>query len=524
PLGILSACFVLPIDDSLDSIFKTLWDAAKIHQGGGGTGFSFSRLRPGGDLVQSTKGVASGPLTFMTIFDKETDVIKQGGKRRGANMGILRVDHPDIMDFITAKENPEFLHNFNLSVGVTDNFMEAVKQDKEYPLINPRTKKITRKLRAKDVWDLIATYAWKTGDPGVVFIDEINRQNPTSHLGKIEATNPCGEQPLQPYDSCNLGSINLTAMVKEKRGSYTINWDKLRNTVWDAVHFLDNVIDANNYLVPEVEETTKKNRRVGLGVMGFADLLCLLGIPYNSKKALSLGEKIIEFINQEAHKKSSQLGKARGNFPGFRGSKWEKQGYKWMRNATVTTIAPTGTISIIAGCSSGIEPLFAAAFVRNVLEGSQIFEVNPVLEMIGRKRGFWSSNLVEKIAATGTLKRIDSVPEDIKRVFVTALEIDPQWHIRMQAAFQKHCDNAVSKTINFPMEASVEGVRNSFFLAYQLKCKGVTVYRYGSKPDQVLSIGEIERKRQAQTTPPPFVVAGSEFAGGCPSGTCPAPS
>jgi len=524
PLGILSACFVLPIEDSLDSIFKTLWDAAKIHQGGGGTGFSFSRLRPKGDIVRSTKGVASGPVTFMTIFDKETDVIKQGGKRRGANMGILRVDHPDIMEFITAKSDPAMLRNFNISVAVTDNFMKAVENDGEYELINPRTGRPVRKLRARDVWNLMVTYAWRTGDPGVIFIDEINRRNPTQHIGMIEATNPCGEQPLHPYDSCNLGSINLSLMLRRSGDGYEIDWDRLRETVGHCVHFLDNVIDANRYPVPEIERVTKANRRIGLGVMGFADMLCLIGIPYDSERALKVAEEVMKFINDEAHNSSAELAKRRGNFPNFSGSLWDRQGLRWMRNATATTIAPTGSISIIAGCSSGIEPLFAVAFVRNVLEGTRLFEANWAFERIAKERGFWSEELMEKIARSGCVSGLPEVPEDIRRVFVTALEIAPEWHVRMQAAFQKYCDNAVSKTINFPMDATVEDVRRAFELAYELKCKGITVYRYGSKPEQVLTIGELERRRRAETMPPPFVVAESEYAGGCLTPLCPTPA
>ncbi|MEM4369134.1 MAG: vitamin B12-dependent ribonucleotide reductase [Candidatus Woesearchaeota archaeon] len=525
PIGQLSACFVLPVEDSLDSIFKTLWDSAKVHQTGGGTGFSFSKLRPKGDLVGSTKGVASGPVTFMTIFDKETDVIKQGGKRRGANMGILRVDHPDIVEFITAKSDPTMLRNFNISVAVTDKFMRAVKRNGLFELINPRTKKVVRRVKARELWELIITYAWKTGDPGVIFIDTINRKNPTKHVGTIEATNPCGEQPLHPYESCNLGSINLGLMTKPgKKGWHDVDWEKLRQVVHDAVHFLDNVIDANKYPIPEIEQVTKANRRIGLGVMGFADLLCLLGIPYDSMAAVRLGERIAKFINDESHKASSELAKKRGNFPNFKGSLWEKNGWKAMRNATTTTIAPTGTISIIAGCSSGIEPLFAVSFVRNVLEGSRLFESNWVFEKVATERGFWKEELMEKIARTGSVRGVPGVPKDVQRVFVTALEIVPEWHVRMQAAFQNHCDNAVSKTINFPMEATVDDVRKAYELAYQLKCKGITVYRYGSKPEQVLTIGELERKREAQTTAPPFVVAESEFSGGCPTPLCPAPA
>ncbi len=520
-LGLLSACYVIPVEDSLESIFKALHDAAIVQQQAGGTGFSFSRLRPRGDIVKSTKGIASGPVTFNTIFDKMTDVIKQGGKRRGANMGILRVDHPDIIEFITAKSDPNMLRNFNVSVAVTDKFMEAVRKDESYDLINPRTKQPVKKARARDVWDLIITYAWKTGDPGVIFIDEINRRNPTSHVGEIESTNPCGEVPLHPYESCNLGSINLSKMLKEVGGMHELDWDKLRKAVHSAVHFLDNIIDANKYPVIEIEKATKANRRIGLGVMGFADLLCNMGIKYDSEEALKLAEKLMDFIESEGHKASQELGKKRGSFPNFKGSMWDKKKYKHMRNATVTTIAPTGTISIIAGCSSGIEPLFAVSFVRNVLEGTRLMEVNPVFEKIAKEQGFYSTELMHMIAKSGSVAGIKEVPEELRKVFVTALDIEPEWHVRMQAVFQKYTDNAVSKTINFREDAAVEEVRRAYELAYKLKCKGITIYRYGSKPEQVLYIGEIERKKASEKGA--YTTAEAEFAGGCPTTLCPSP-
>jgi len=522
PLGQLSACFVLPIEDSLDGIFKSLWDAARIHQSGGGTGFSFSRLRPRGDAVRSTHGIASGPVTFMTIFDKETDVIKQGGKRRGANMGILRIDHPDIVEFITSKAKENFLANFNISVAVTEKFMQALKGNKEYDLINPRTGQPVKRLRAKDVWDMIVTYAWRTGDPGMIFLDEINRHNPTRHMGEIESTNPCGEQPLHPYDSCNLGSINLAKMLKEKDGKYEIWWEKLRATVHNCVHFLDNVIDVNKYPIQEIEQITKANRRIGLGVMGFADMLLLLGIPYNSHAALKLGEKIMRFINDEAHRASSAIAGRRGSFQNFPGSLWEKGGWKHMRNATCTTIAPTGTISIISGCSSGIEPLFAVSFVRNVMEGTKLLEVDSVFEQIAKTRGFYSPELMQKIARSGSIQKIEKIPSDIRKLFVTAMDIAPEHHVRMQAAFQKHTDNAVSKTINLSHDAAVDEVRKAYELAYKLKCKGITIYRYGSKAEQVLYIGEIEIKRRPEASP--FVTAEAEYAGGCLTSLCPSPA
>lgn len=522
PLGQLNACFVLPVEDSLDSIFKTLWDAAKIHQTGGGTGFSFSRLRPRGDMVRSTKGVASGPVTFMTIFDKETDVIKQGGKRRGANMGVLRVDHPDIIEFVTSKAKQNFLSNFNISVAATDKFMHAVQKGGEYDLINPHTGKPVKRLRARDVWDLMITYAWRTGDPGCIFIDEVNRRNPTSNIGEIESTNPCGEQPLHPYESCNLGSINLAKMVREKDGKYEMWWEKLRETIRNCVHFLDNVIDENKFPLPETEQITLANRRIGLGVMGFADMLLMLGIPYNSEAALSLGEKIMKSINEEAHKKSAEIGERRGDFPNFNGSLWDKQRLRYMRNATSTTVAPTGTISIIAGCSSGIEPLFAVSFVRNVMEGTKLLEVNPIFEKVAKERGFYSQELMQEIARGGSVQKIKQVPEDVRKLFVTALDIEPEWHVRMQAVFQKHTDNAVSKTINLPSDATADDVRKAYELAYKLKCKGITIYRYGSKPEQVLYIGEIERRERPEASP--FVTAEAEYAGGCPTNLCPSPA
>jgi ribonucleoside-diphosphate reductase alpha chain len=511
-LGQLSACFVLPVEDSLDSIFTAVKNMALIEKSGGGVGFDFSRLRPKGDIVMSTKGVASGPVSFMRVFDIATEVIKAGGKRRGAMMGILRVDHPDILEFITAKQQPGFLSNFNISVAITDEFMETLEKDGEYWLVNPRNKERTGKLKARDVWDLIARSAWASGDPGVVFIDEINRHNPTPEVGRIESTNPCGEQPLLPYESCNLGSINLSRMVEDGK----INWEKLRETVRNAVHFLDNVIDANKYPLREIEKVTKANRKIGLGVMGFADMLIKLGIPYNSEQALELAEKLMKFIDGEAHKKSEEIAEKRGSFPNFEKSIW-KDKYRAMRNATVTTIAPTGSISIIAGCSSGIEPLFAVSFIRNVLDGTRLFETNPLFEIVAKERGFYDAHLLEEIAKTGSVQKIDKVPEDVKRVFVTALDIEPEWHVRMQAAFQKHTDNAVSKTVNMPYEATVDDVRKVFELAWKLKCKGVTVFRYGSKPEQVLYIGEVKTAEKR------FISADSEYAGGCPTKTCPFP-
>ena len=501
-LGQLAACFVLPVEDSIEGIFGAVKNMAKIHQSGGGTGFSFSRLRPKGDVVKSTGGVASGPVSFMRVFDVATDVIKQGGKRRGANMGILNADHPDILEFIRAKERGEFA-NFNTSVAVTDEFMRAVERDEEYGLVNPRTKGEVRKIKAREVFNEIVTYAWKTGDPGIVFMDEINRRNPIPAVGKIEATNPCGEEPLLPYDSCNLGSINVSKFVENGDGE--IDWERLREVIWISVSFLDDVIDVNRYPLPEIEKMTRANRKIGLGIMGFAELLIKLGIAYDSKDALSAGEKLMQFITNEARQCSAQLGLERGSFPNFELSVWNSK-YEAMRNATVTTIAPTGTISIIAGCSSGIEPIFAVAFVRNVMGG--MLEINKLFERIAKERGFYSKELITEIAKCGSVQDIDGVPGDVKRIFVTALDISPEWHVRMQAAFQKYTDNAVSKTVNLPSDATWGDVKKVFLLAYKLKCKGITIYRYGSK-EQVLSL-DIPKLMLEE-----YVCADSEYTGEC---------
>jgi ribonucleoside-diphosphate reductase alpha chain len=513
PLGQLSACFVLPVEDSLEGIFDAAKDMAIIEKSGGGVGFDFSHLRPKGDIVMSTKGVASGPVSFMRIFDTSTEVIKAGGKRRGAMMAILRVDHPDVLEFITSKQKPGFLSNFNISVAATDEFMKSVEKDGEYWLVNPRSKEKTKRLRAREVWNLMARSAWASGDPGVVFIDEIDRHNPTPQLGRMESTNPCGELPLLPYESCNLGSVNLARMVENGK----IDWEKLKTTVRNGVHFLDNVVEANNYPLKEIDGITRANRKIGLGVMGFADMLIKLGIPYDSEQALQTGEKIMKFIEEEGHKRSVELGEERGSFANFKGSIWESK-YPAMRNATVTTVAPTGTISIIAGCSSGIEPIFAISFIRNVLSGTRLFETNPLFEMIAKERGFYSAQLLEEIARTGSVQKIAGVPDDVKRLFVTALDINSEWHVRMQAAFQKYTDNAVSKTVNLPNDATVEDVRKIYDMAWKLKCKGVTVFRYGSKPEQVLYIGEIKTEKGK------FITLDQEYSGGCPTQNCPFPS
>ena len=512
-MGQLSACFVLPVEDSMKSIFEAVKDMALIHQSGGGTGFSFSKLRPKGDLVKSTKGIASGPVSFMRVFDMATDVIKQGGRRRGANMGILRVDHPDILEFITAKTKEGAFTNFNLSVAITDKFMKLVEEDKEYELINPRTGKPTRKLRARDVFNLIVATAWKIGDPGLVFIDRMNRYNPTPHIGKIESTNPCGEQPLLPYESCVLGSINLSKMVDKKK----INWQKLRSIVKTAVHFLDNVIDVNKYPLPHIERITKANRKIGLGIMGFAEMLIKLGIPYNSQEGIHVAEKVMKFVTREARERSKRLAEMGGVFPNFKGSIWDKKMVR-VRNATLTTIAPTGTISTIAGCSSGIEPLFAISYIRNVLEGTQFLETNSLFEEVAKGKGFYDKKLMIEIAKKGSIQHIKKIPAYVRKIFVTAFDISPEWHVRMQAAFQKYTDNAVSKTVNLPYDATVEEVEKVYKLAYKLGCKGVTVYRYGSKPQQVLYLGSVPQELSEEASG--YVSVDSEYAGGCPAPYC----
>jgi len=496
-LGQLSACFVLPVDDSIESIFNAVKYTALIHKSGGGTGFSFSRLRPEKDRVGSTGGVASGPVSFMRAFDTATDVIKQGGMRRGANMAILNVDHPDIMRFIVAKDDPHAFTNFNLSVAVTTEFMEAVKSGADYNLINPHTKEAVGKLKAKDVFDKMVDMAWKTGDPGIIFIDRINQDNPTPHLGRIESTNPCGEQPLLPYESCNLGSVNLAKMLRTSNGRTEIDYPKLAGTVKIAVRFLDSVIDVNKVPLPEIGEMTRKTRKIGLGVMGLTDMLIQLGIPYDSDEALKLAEDVMAKISLEATEASKELAKERGIFPAFEGSKYADEGLR-VRNASLTTIAPTGTLSIIAGCSSGIEPLFALSYIRNILEGAQLVEVNPYFEALAKEEGFYSEELMQRLAAGAKLHDMEGVPDQVKRLFVTAHEISPEWHVKMQAAFQKSTHNAVSKTVNFPQEATRDDVARVYMLAYEQGLKGITIYRDRSRETQVLTTGKEEKEEKAE--------------------------
>ena len=497
-LGQLAACFVLPVDDSIESIFDAVKYTAMIHKSGGGTGFSFSNIRPANDTVSTTTGVSSGPLSFLTVFDTATEAVKQGGTRRGANMGILRVDHPDIEAFIAIKNQPGCMTNFNLSVAVTQTFLDALSNGEAYQLINPRSGEAVRSISAQHIFDLIVQSAWGSGEPGIVFIDRINEDNPTPHIGTIDATNPCGEQPLLPWESCTLGAINLSKMVTAKGVIYS----RLKRTVHTAVHFLDNVIEVNRYPLPEIKNATLQTRKIGLGVMGFADMLIRLSIPYDSQAAVDQAESIMAFIHREARSASEELGRRRGSFPAFQGSSLESNGLNRMRNATVTTIAPTGTISIIAGTSSGIEPLFAVAHERHVLDGQVLTEMHPLFVQTAKKQGFYSETLVQTVAKTGSVQGNAAVPDEVQRLFRTAHDIAPQWHVTLQAAFQKHTDNAVSKTVNFPAEATPEEVAQVFLSAAEKGCKGITIYRDGSRRHQVLNVGQ-EQKEGDHIAPRP---------------------
>lgn len=489
----LSACYVLPLGDSMDEIYTTLKNAAFLHKTGAGIGYDFSPLRPRGATVVSTGNHSSGPVSFMRLFNFSCEtIVNNAATRRAGNMGVLRVDHPDIEEFITIKQDNAELQNFNISVAMTDAFMEAVKNDTEYDLVNPHTKEVVRRERARKIFDKIIVGAWAAAEPGILFIDHIEAKNPTPHVGHLRATNQCGEQPLLSYENCNLGSLNLGKFIKkDDHGQPVIDWDRLRRVTRLAVEFLDNTVEINNYLLPEIEKTVKYgNRKIGLGVMGFADMLIELGVPYNSEEAVRFAEEVMKFIEEESHAMSQELGRARGNFPNFKGSLWEKKGYTNMRNATVTTIAPTGTISIFANCSSGIEPIFALAFVRkNILDfgEDEFLEVNPMLEKMAKERWFYSRDLMARVARQGNLDGIAEIPDDVRGVFVTSHQVESDWHVKIQAAFQKYTDNAVSKTINLPKTATQEDVAHAIITAYDMDCKGLTIYRDQSREKQVLN-------------------------------------
>ena len=499
PLGQLSACFVLPVADSMEDIFDAIKNAALIHKSGGGTGFSFSRLRAKGSTVNSTGGVASGPISFMKVFNAATEAVKQGGTRRGANMGILRVDHPDIMDFITCKNDTKEITNFNISVGLTEAFMAAVESGGSYDLVDPASKKVTGHLDARAVFNAIVDSAWRTGEPGIIFLDRLNRDNPCPSQGEIESTNPCGEQPLLPYEACNLGSINLVNHLKKTANGYALDREKLEKTIRTAVHFLDNVIEVNQYPLPEIDKVTKLTRKIGLGVMGFADMLLYLGIPYNSDAGVAMAREVMELVQTIGHQASEDLAAIRGAFPLF-GESTYKDG-RPLRNATVTTIAPTGTLSIIAGVSSGVEPVFAYAYIRNVMDSTHLIETNDILKQALLQRGLYSEALMQSIVEQGTLAHIEAIPEDMKKVFVCAHDVSPIWHVKMQAAFQSFTDNAVSKTVNFPNGATREEVAEVYRLAYELGCKGTTIYRDGSRDEQVLNIGKVNDGKSESALP-----------------------
>lgn len=514
PLGQLSACFVLPVADSMEAIFDAIKHAALIHKSGGGTGFSFSRLRGKGSTVNSTGGVASGPISFMKVFNSATEAVKQGGTRRGANMGILRVDHPDILEFITCKNDTKEITNFNISVGITEAFMGAVEQGGEYDLVDPATKKTVGTLNAQDVFEKIVASAWQTGEPGIIFLDRLNRDNVVPGQGEIESTNPCGEQPLLPYESCNLGSVNLVTHLKKTKTGWELDKAKLEKTIRTAVHFLDNVIEVNAYPLEEIDRVTRATRKIGLGVMGFADMLLYLGLPYDSEEGVAMGEAVMELVNRVGHAESEALAATRGAFPLFEESMLK--GGAPIRNGTVTTIAPTGTLSIIAGVSSGVEPIFAYAYFRNVMDNTHLVETNDILKQKLEEEGLYSEELMRKVVEQGTLAHIDEIPAHIKRVFVCAHDVAPIWHVKMQAAFQRHTDNAVSKTVNFPKTATKEDVAQVYQLAFSLDCKGTTIYRDGSRDEQVLNIGN--GKQAEEGTGDPMVDAVLEAD--CDSSNC----
>ena len=495
PLGQLSACFVLPVADSMEDIFDAIKNAALIHKSGGGTGFSFSRLRAKGSTVNSTGGVASGPISFMKVFNAATEAVKQGGTRRGANMGILRVDHPDILEFITCKNDTKEITNFNISVGLTEAFMEAAESDSEYELVDPASGRVTGRLNAREVFEAIVRSAWQTGEPGILFLDRLNKDNPCPGQGEIESTNPCGEQPLLPYEACNLGSINLVRHLRRTETGYVLDRSKLEQTIRTAVHFLDNVIEVNQYPLPEIDAMTKKTRKIGLGVMGFADMLLCLGIPYDSDEGVAMASQVMELVQTIGHQESQRLAQVRGPFPLFPESVY-RDGAP-LRNATVTTIAPTGTLSIIAGVSSGVEPVFAYAYYRNVMDNTHLIETNQILKDKLTELGLYSDELMRQIIEHGSLAHVEGIPEAVKRVFVCAHDVSPIWHVKMQAAFQQFTDNAVSKTVNFPHSATREEVAEVYRLAYELGCKGTTIYRDGSRDEQVLNIGVDKAKQEA---------------------------
>ena len=527
-MGMLSACFVLPIGDSIDDIFNTVKATALIQRAGGGTGFSFDRLRPTGDFIRSSGGTTSGPISFWRVLSEATNAIQQGAFRRGANMGMMTITHPDILKFIEAKQDLGQFTNYNISVKVTDAWMEAYRADRDRPhvVINPRTKKRYVMRRDLDVakyqlhdlmpveayealpekeqpkvwamgelYDLIIDHAWQTGEPGVIFIDRVNQANPTPHVGEIEATNPCGEQPLLPYEACNLGSVNLGLFAgRDKEGKPTYDWEALRSTVRLSTRFLDDIIEINNYPLPEISEMCQGNRKIGLGIMGFADALFKLGVAYNSEDGVAWGERFMKFVNDESHAESEQLAEERGCFPNWEGSSWDVVHHRKMRNACTTTVAPTGTISIIANCSGGVEPLFSLAFFRNVLNGQKLVEVNPIFKKEAQQRGFYSDEMMDRLASEGSLAHIKDIPEEVRKTFVCAHDITPEWHVRMQAAFQKHCDSSISKTTNFPHQAKAEDVRKIYDMAYELRCKGITVYRDGCRKGQPMALKKAEKK------------------------------